>query len=299
LAYQGKRFEVALNLIAKGLSGYPPIQVREELKTLWGQVNFEEHAREQRLILTPEDLQISLQGNAVAVGMVFYDEFLKRIQALYSIVSRTVQRKLRREYQRTGRPAGMYRYFTPALSVPRPGSFAITLRLLLPQQYQTMMFLSAAAVIDEVLAGVEYINRGDIDGLRQVIEGEAYYLNFVTQARTMAPDGENISLVGLSSTKKSVGLTRTHKDIAVVAKLGIPDEERFRPIKLRGVLDYAKSRGKDIVGLTRDDGKAFSIHVRAGMDDLVRSYFDERVSVTGSQDAISRKIYLTDIEAER
>lgn len=297
LAYQGKKFDVALNLIAKGLSGYPPLQVKEELKTLWGQVNFEEHLREQGMILTPEDLQISLQGNVVGFGMVFYDEFLKRIQALYSILSRTVQRKLRREYQRSGRPAGMYKYFTPALSVPRTGSFAITLRLVLPREYQTMMFLSASEIIDEVLNGVQYINRGDIEGLRQFIEGEAYYLNFVSQARKMAPDGENISLVGLSSTEKSVGLTRIHKDIPVVAKLGIPEEERFQTIRLKGILDYAKSRGKDIVGLTTDDGKTFSIHVRAGMDDLVRSYFDERVSVTGSQDTIGRKIYLTDIEA--
>lgn len=296
LAYQGKKFDVALQLIAKGLSGYPPLQVKEELKALLAQVNFEEHLQEHGVTLTPEDLQISLQGNVVGSGMVFYDEFLKRIQALYSILSRTVQRKMQRDYQRSGRPAGMYKYFTPALSVPRTGSFAITLRLGLPLKYQTTMFLSASEIIDEILAGVEYINKGDIESLRHLIGGEAYYLNFVSQARKMAPDGENINLVGLSSTKKSVGLTRIHKDIPVVAKLGIPEEDRLQPIKLKGVLDYAKSRGKDIVGFTTDDGRNWYVHVREGMDDLVRSYFDERVSVAGSYDIIHRKIYLTDIE---
>jgi len=297
LAYQGKKFGVALQLIAKGLSGYPPLQVKEELKALWGQVNFEDHLREQGVILTPEDLQILLQGNVVGSGMVSYDEFLKRIQALYSILSRTVQRKMRRDYQRSGRPAGIYKYFTPALSVPRTGSFAITLRLGLPLAYQTMMFFSASEVIDEILTGVEYINKGDIESLRRLIGEEAYYLNFVSQARKMAPDGENINLVGLSSTKKSVGLTRIHKDIPVVAKLGIPEGDRLQPIKVKGVLDYANARGKDIIGFTTEDGRPLYVHVREGMDDLVRSYFDERVSVTGSYDIVQKKIYLTDIEA--
>ena len=34
LAYQGRKFDVALQLVAKGLSGYPPPQVKEELKAL-------------------------------------------------------------------------------------------------------------------------------------------------------------------------------------------------------------------------------------------------------------------------
>jgi len=296
LAYQGKKFDIALQLIAKGLCGYPSPQVKEELKVLWEQVNFEEHLQEHDITLTPEDLQISLKGNVVGSGMVFYDEFIKRIQALYSILSRTVQRKMQRDYQRSGRPAGMYKYFTPALSVPRIGSFAITLRLGLPKEYQTTMLFSAEDIIDEILAGVEYINKGDIEGLSQLIDGEAYYLNFVSQARIMAPDGENIKSVGLSSTKKSVGLTRIHKDIPVVAKPGIPEEARLKPIKLKGVLDYAKSRGKDMLGFTTDDGRIWYLHVREGMDDLVRSYFDEAVSVSGSYDPRHRKIYLTDIE---
>lgn len=296
LAYQGRRFDEALHLIAKGLSGYPPSQIKEELKSLWQQVSFEDHLREHGVALTSEDLEISLSGNVVGSGMVYYDEFLRRIQALHSILSRTIQRKMRRDYQRSGRLAGMYKYFTPALSVPRAGSFAITLRLGLPLESQTTMFFSASEIIDEILTGVEYINKGDTDSLRQLIGEEAYYLNFVTQARRVAPDGDNIRMVSLSSTKKSVGLTRVHRDISVGPKTDIPDEDRFQRVNLKGVLDYAKSRGKDMLGFTTDDGRPWYVYVHAGMDDLVRSYFDERVSVTGSFDTVHKKIYLTDIE---
>jgi hypothetical protein len=296
LAYQGKKFDIALQLIAKGLCGYPPPQVKEELKTLWEQVNFEEHLQEHDITLAPEDLQISLKGKVVAPGIVFYDEFMKRIQALYSILSRTVQRKMKREYQPSGRPAGIYKYFTPALSVPRPGSFAIKFRLVLPSEYQTMMLFSASEVIDEILTGVECVDKGNTEGLRQLIGEEAYYVNFVSQTRKMAPDGENINRVGLSSIKRNVGLTRIHKDIPIIPKPGIPERAKLQPIKLNGVLDYAKRRGKDIIGLTTDDQRHFSVNVLEGMDDLVRSYFDERVSVSGDYDPIHRRIYLTDIE---
>lgn len=295
LAYQGKRFDVALQLIARALSGYPPVQVKEELKNLWEQVNFEDHLQVRGITLLSEDLQISLKGKSVGSGMVFYDEFLRRIQALYSILSRTVQRKMKRGYQRSGRIAGMYKYFTPALSVPRAGSFAITLRLGLPEEYQTTMLFSAPQVIDEILTGIDYINRGNFDNLSELITEEAYCINFLSQARKLAPDGENIELVGLSSNKREVGLTRIHKEIPITSKLRIPGESKLGIMELTGVLDYAKSRGKDIVGFTTDD-KVWYLHVREGMDDLVRSYFDQRVSVTGKYDPSKRQIYLIDIE---
>jgi hypothetical protein len=65
---------------------------------------------------------------------------------------------------------------------------------------------------------------------------------------------------------------------------------------LRGILDYAKARGQDIVGFTTDDGRLWYINVREGMDDVVRSYFDQRVSVTGDYDSKQRKVFLREIE---
>jgi len=43
LAYQCKEFQIAQRLIAKGLSGYPPPQIEQELKDLYEQINFEYH----------------------------------------------------------------------------------------------------------------------------------------------------------------------------------------------------------------------------------------------------------------
>jgi hypothetical protein len=296
LAFQCKKFEESLQLIAKGLSGFPPSQVKEELKTLWEQVNFEAHLQVRGVVLSPEELQLSLQGNVVGPGIIPYDEFLRRIEAMYSILSRTVQRKMKRGYQRTGRLAGMYRYFTPALSVPRAGSFAITFRLALPSEHQKMMFVDTTEIIDEILTGTEFINKGDEERLKELIREEAYYLNFVSLVRKMAPDGDNINLVGLTSNKRQVGLTRQYKDISLVSPVEVSAETRFQHIELKGVLNYAKARKEDILGLTTEDNRNLYVHVREGMDDLVRSYFDQKVSVTGAYDIRYKRIYLEDIQ---
>ena len=296
LAFQCKKFEESLQLIAKGLSGFPPLQVKEELKTLWEQVNFEEHLYARGVVLSSEELQLSLYGNVVGSGLIPYDEFLKRIEAMYSILSRTVQRKMKREYRRSGRLAGMYRHFTPTLSVPRAGSFAITFRLALPSEHQKMMFVDAAEIIDEILAGMEFINKGNEERLKELIGQEAYYLNFISLARKMAPDGDNINLVGLTSSRRQVGLTKRYKDIPLVSKVEISDETRFQRMELKGVLDYAKARKEDILGLTTEDNRNWYIHVREGMDDLVRSYFDQNVIVSGTYDVRDRRVYLEDIQ---
>lgn len=296
LAYQARQFDASIQLIAKALAGYPPSHLKDELKALWQQVTFEEHLEARGVVLATEDLQMSLEGSVVGSGMIYYDEFMRRIQALYSILSRTVQRKLKRAYQRSGRPGGMYSYFTPALSVPRSGSFAITVRLVMPSEYQTTMLFNPSEVISEVLAGVDLVDRGDQQAVKTLISEDAYYTNFISQVKRMAPDGENITLVGLTSGVKQVGLTRIRQEIAAIPGARSAEESSAQSVTLEGMLNYARSRGTDVVGLTTDDGKNWYVDVREGMDDLVKSYFDQRVSIKGSYDAHSRRIHLTDIE---
>ena len=60
LAYQCKEFEIAQRLIAKGLSGYPPPQVEQELKDIYEQINFERHLQVRVLTLENEEFQLSM-----------------------------------------------------------------------------------------------------------------------------------------------------------------------------------------------------------------------------------------------
>jgi len=215
---------------------------------------------------------------------------------LNSIINRTVQRKSLVTYQRAGRIAGSNRYFTPALSAPRPGSFAITIRLVFPQEYQSNLLCNAQDIIDDILTGIDHINKGDEKAVRDLISSEPYYVNFVSQTKKLAPDGENVSLVGLTSGRRKIGLTKIQKEIRVISETKDTEPVNLDIVRIQGILDYAKSRGTDQVGLTADDGRRYSVYVREGMDDLVKSYFDQKVSIMGSFDRVKRRLYLTEID---
>ena len=65
LAYQCRELSTAQRLIGKGLSGYPPPQIEQELKDLYEQVNFETHLKLIDTILQKDDFQLSLNGNII------------------------------------------------------------------------------------------------------------------------------------------------------------------------------------------------------------------------------------------
>lgn len=296
LAIQCKEFGLAIKLVAKGLSGYPPKEIELELKGLYEQANFEDHLRLRNVVLEEDDFQLSMAGDAVGFGTILYSEFIRRIENVSKIIDRTVQRLMQRDYQQSGRVAQIYKPFTPALSVPREGSFAITFKLLREGDQQLSLFVDAAQVIDEVLNGIELINNQHEDSLRQHIHSDSYYRQFISLTKDTAPDGKKISFVGFTSSRRSVGLTRSKDHIDLLPDTPIVSRESERtPIKVTGVLDYASSRDKDVIGLTAEDDKHYAILVEEGMDDYVRSYFKQIVSVTGQFDGAN--IHLSEIKA--
>jgi hypothetical protein len=294
LAYQCKEFAIAQRLIAKGLSGYPPPQVEQELKDLYEEINFEHHLQVRGITLENEDFQISMTGAGVGFGMILYDEFVKRIKVARTLIDRTIQRILGATYQRSGRVAKSYRPFIPALSAGRGGSFAITVKLGVAKGEQYPLFITAAQVIDEIMAGVELINNADEKGLRERIQQDSYYRNFIALTRDLAPDGEKITFVGFTSSRNTVSLTRQRSQIELLPEVEKSDIERT-PIRVEGILDYATARKKELFGLTTEDGKEYTVVVQEGLDDLVRAYFKQWVVVAGLYD--QEHIYLTDVHS--
>ncbi len=297
LAFQCKNYDESIRLIGQGLCGFPPPQVKGELLALLEQVNFEAQLKERGLALSSDDLDLSIKGDDVGFGLVIYDEFAKRIESLYSILTRTVQRKQGRQYQASGPIAGMYKYFVPALLAPRAGSFSISFKLAALADSQAPLFVNASEIIEDILAGMEHVESGNMAGLRDLIVEDPYRVNFVAMARRIAPDGEKVSHVALSSKKKTVGLTRLPTDISVVSEVERGETSILRPKEIIGLLDVAKSRKVQYFEVTAEDKRAQRIHVAEGMDDLVRSFFKQRVKISGIYDARKRLTYLQNIVA--
>ncbi len=231
--------------------------------------------------------------------MILYDEFIKRIRTTRTIIDRTIQRLMGANYhQGSGRIPRMSRPFIPTLSTARPGSFAITIRLGVAKGEQKPLFLTAEKVIDEILTGIDLINKSDEMGLRERIKIEGYYRHFLVSTRDIAPDGDKIRFVGFTSSKRAVSLTKKRDEISeikITTESG-KGETKESDIKVEGLLDFASARKKKgAIGLTTKDGDEYNIIVEEGLDDLVRSYFSQWVVITG----LSKKknIYLKDIQS--
>jgi hypothetical protein len=127
-----------------------------------------------------------------------------------------------------------------------------------------------------------------------MIPDEKYYRNFLSLSRELAPDGDQVKLVVLSTNHTTINFTRTRDNIRLTPETDTkPLTAGQEYITVEGLLDHATSRQGDLLGLTASDGKQYDITIREGFDDMVRSYFKKVVIVTGTFDG--KKIDPSDI----
>ncbi len=283
LAYQAKEYAAAQDLVAAGLRGFPPPQIEDELRVLQSNIGFESHLQTRGLGLNDAELQMTIRGAAVGFGIIEYSQFIKRIEALRSLVLRTTQRLMQRKYQRAGRTAEMYQLFSPALAIPEQGSFAISFRLSTRIESSPTLFVpSADTIFQEILLGMEMIDESAMERLERHIGAEtAYFRNFVSLVRVLAPDGEKVNDIGFSDNHRSVSLSTLQDRILLPPTI---DKDKpasdYHEIVVEGTLDYANRTGKK-VGLTADDGVRYMVKVDDGIDDIVRDLWGSPVSITG------------------
>lgn len=295
LAYQSKQYKTAIQLIANGLSGFPSSEIQSEFMQLLELINFEENLARHETLLETTDLQLDLYGNAIAPGMVFFDDLIGRLSTTNDLIMRTTQRLMGREYQQRGVVASVFKQFQSIVKAPTQGSFHIIIKLARNEKesLQTTFMVTAEQVIDNILTGFNLINNNDLAGLRDLINDETYTRNFIMAAKEMAPDGERVSLVGFSSYEKKVRFTTEKTKIKLPPSPELEISNSKEPRSIIGKLDFATSR-KNIIGITTSDNQHHDIKISEGLDDLVKKYFDEIVEVSGIWDGSS--LFLTDIE---
>lgn len=299
LAFQAKQLARAQRLIIEGLSGFPPPQIELELNNLYDQVRFEKEIALNNRKIEDEELQLTIRGGAVGVGIVPFYEFMKRINNTKALIDRTIQRLSGSKYQGRGNVPKSLKPYEYLLAAPREGSFIISLKLQLSLGQTKPIFFSTSNVINEVLEGIQYVNDANEEALRELTKSESYYQHFISMTRDMAPDGQKISFVGFTSDSMSVSLSKKRSDIEPVAKLEHEElQVELQPITVEGLLDYATSRTQnEEMGLTSlDNSNQYTIKVTEGMEELVRTYYKQIIIVTGLLNPNNNVIYLSKLE---
>lgn len=304
LALDAGEVREAERLIALALCGEPPEEIANELRDLWEQVYFERHLSLRGVRLATGEFQFAVTGQAVGLGIVKSDEFTDRVDTVESMLYRTAERRLKRPYRDAGRrKAALEQEIGVYLSVPRAASFAVTFRVGLNTQLSLLPDSRPLAdeLIDDVLTCVDLLNRGDQRGVREMIPEPAYFTNFVSLARNLAPDGKRITSVAFTASargkERKVSLLRRRDHMPVPGETvagGLPavidlNRDYALPtppedVVITGRLSYADElEAHNEIRIEPSDGGAPErIQVPEGMmSDIVKPLWGVRVTVRG------------------
>ncbi len=295
LAIDCNELREAEKLIAVGLAGSPPSDIAEELRDLFERVNFQRHLELRGVVLEDDELQMSIAGRSVSVGIAPSDQLVGRIEHARRLIFRTIERLLSRPYREVGAMGGVLREYGLFISAPRAASFAITLRVSRPKKplpgfEKELEFIHSSQVIDEIMSCLENFSKSEEKELREKIPEEAYFRNFVAIAKSLAPDGSEVRQVGFTALRrgqeKRVSLTIPRDRIRLAPErkeeLEAKAEGKLATITGRLLLADARHSGREKIQLIDDTGQAHNVIVPEGMmSDIVRPLWEERVQVTG------------------
>jgi hypothetical protein len=287
----------AERLIAYALSGNPPEPIADELRNLWEQVYFRRHLELKGVKLEAGEVQMALSGQGVGFGIAPSDAVMGRVRNAEKILERIAERRAGRPFREGGPAQNEFRQSVELyLSVPRAASYAVTLRVGRPkEQTELSELVGTPEIIDEFLQLMLHFDRGDYERIRSCLPDEAYYNNFVGLAKQLAPDGDDITLVGFTAERngeaQSLTITKTRDK-----RRGQPTpQEAPRELTVTGRLLFAdERRNTHIIRLIEDAGTEHKIAVPPGMmSDIVKPLWRDRVTVVGVQKR--KTIHLQDI----
>ena len=294
----------AERLIAEGLAGNPPEEIAEELRELYEEVNLQRHLELRGVSLGTNEMQVSVYGNATSSGFILMEHFMKRIILIRQLIWRTIERLYDKPYY-GGPPRRETRHHPLSISVPRPASFAISLRVGSPKQLSLPFMrgefiLEPEEIIEEMMTCLDLFNDVKEDDLHARIKDPTYYRNFVVIAKTIAPDGYAVKQVGFTAfhngKTRAVSLHTPRSRIKLRADESSDKEQReIKEVVGMLLVAYARTRREPRIEIEDDQGNYYKVSVTEGMDDIVRSYFGQEVKATGYTTGREREIDLIDI----
>ncbi|MCG6553274.1 MAG: hypothetical protein L7F77_13195, partial [Candidatus Magnetominusculus sp. LBB02] len=283
LAYNCDELREAERLVSTALSGDPPDEIADELRNLLEDINFKRHLIIHDIEIDSSMLQLSIAGEAVGYGKAKIGDFIPRIQNTEKILNRTYERMCGLPFRKGGRTKKTIRNNAYYMSVPKAASLSVTITIGTPTEQQDL-FHPPQIVVDEVLECLELSNGSDLESLKKRINDKLYYHNFIGLSKQIAPDGENIKLVGFTvirnGIEKMVSLKKKTDFIMDFREETISSKQEV--VTVTGRLLYADSIKKQEIKLKDKTGKVHIIKVpESWMDDIVRPLWNNTVTVTG------------------
>lgn len=280
----------AEKLIGLALSGEPPRDIAEELRNMLDTVNFHRHLDLRGVILQEDEVQLVIAGKGVGYGYAKSDDVLDRVDTFQKLAIRTIERKAGKSFRKAGKiPNELKDACQPFITVPSAASMAFRMKFGSVENITLSGFGTFENVIEDINDNIELIAKGDIESLKQNISDESYFNNFIGLTKQLAPDGDSVNLFGITSILKGkerrVELTSPRTEISLFIKnagvvVGTNESDKLSvnaDKNIIGVLSAADNLGK--VRITTANGEKYIITVPDGLSDIVKTYWEEEVSV--------------------
>ena len=286
----------AEKIAARALAGEPPDEIADELRDILDKAGFERHLELQDLNLDKDNIQVTFDGNAVRDGLAPRKEVFSRVREIEKLLHRTEERVNNRSFSEIPNTKNRVELY---VAPPIAASFSMTLKLGVSKQLSLPTFEVDNGVIDEFMTCMELLGRRQLQQLQEQIPDPAYFRNFVGIAKKIAPDGDNISFVGLISmrggTERRIGFTLNQSEITVSSFAETSDQDLEvleEKATVSGKLLFADAlKGKQNVKLKESDGKTWTILVAVGlMEDVVRPHWGRFVNIQGYRVKKKRKL---------
>jgi hypothetical protein len=282
LAWHGEDFALAERLIGEGLSGYPPEDVKNDLRQLLDDVALSLAIRNSSAVLREEEAEMRLYGDGVGHGRIQSKSLISRVEAINQLISRTTQRRYNLPFESRPRKRGAYPDYQIDIAWAEAGSFGIKLRLTQKiHEPISLLQKNPAGILKDVLDNLALLNSGDTENLKKNIHDEEYYIHFIAQAKEVFPDGNIVSRVAiivkhnylqLQNTRQDIRNTIMQQDISVDNKKKKDSTTIFRGYLM--VSDGIKSQ----FTIVQDDGtKPVKIKVRNALEELAKKHFGDKV----------------------
>jgi len=312
IAYHAGDYDTADRLIANGLAGYPPFEIREELKNLYEDVNFMRHLSLKGLTLDSNQWMMTISGNSTRYGSASAEHLMVRVDVVLKLFYRTVERLLKIPYRiSSGVSREIKDNYGLYINSFLPGSFAVSFQIGFPDQ-QLSIFpdekkkkpLSASDVVDEMMKCLEIFEKDDPISLKERFDDDNYFENFVGLTKQIVPDGENIKIVGFTSVRKGeekpLALRKTRNQLIELSNIHLKEksDKEIVGVVYTGILRFASTPLKKKFGTVKltetDTGYTHNIYVPISlMKDVVQPFYEELVIIQGYKK--KNKIYLEEI----
>lgn len=317
LALNSGDYEKADWLVANGLAGFPPVEIAEELKILFEEINFQRHLSAKGIVLSDKNWLMTIYGNATSYGKASADLLLTRVDKLSALYYRTVERLLKLPYRTNGSiRKDLKEKFGLYIDAFAPASFGVAFHVGRPTDQLELdfpddhakEFINPEDVVDEVMACFQMLEKSQPEELKERISDETYYENFIGLTKLIAPDGDRIKMVGFSINRsgenRPIALKRNQnqiRDSFAPSEQSEQSDRKYTKREFSGILMHAHSpmrRKHGVVKLqvlVEEKPSQIQIFVPISiMKDVVQPFYEEevRVQVTEKED----KYYLDEIE---